>query len=107
MEHLIAGACAGVVGTILGFPLDTLKTRLQTQRFATAAPIHQDAVKACPKAIKPKLKYDGLTDALQSIIKEEGYVGLWRGLVPRVMTHTPAVAITWTTYETAKRWLAS
>jgi solute carrier family 25 carnitine/acylcarnitine transporter 20/29 len=33
MEHLIAGATAGVVGTVLGFPLDTLKTRLQSQKL--------------------------------------------------------------------------
>lgn len=104
---MVAGCTAGAVAATVTAPLDRVKTRLQTQQFANATPIHQDAVKACPKAIKPKLKYDGLVDALQSIIKEEGYVGLWRGLAPRVMTHTPAVAITWTTYETAKRWLAS
>ncbi len=31
LPGLVAGAAAGVVGTFVGFPLDTLKTRLQTQ----------------------------------------------------------------------------
>jgi len=90
-------------------PLDRVKTRLQTQRFANVSPMYHDAIKSCPKAkatIKSQLKYDGLMDAFMSIVKEEGYSGLWRGLAPRLMTHTPAVAISWTTYETAKKWLS-
>ncbi len=106
---MIAGCGAGAVAAALTAPMDRVKTRLQTQNFANAKPMHHDVVKACPKAkasVQKRLKYKGLLDAFSSIVKEEGYVGLWRGLVPRVMTHTPAVAISWTTYETAKRWLS-
>mmetsp|Transcript_12827 Transcript_12827/g.18307 ORF Transcript_12827/g.18307 Transcript_12827/m.18307 type:complete len:283 (+) Transcript_12827:542-1390(+) len=53
------------------------------------------------------VKYLGWKDALSSIVKEEGYAGLWRGTVPRLFMHAPAVAITWTTYEAAKKWLAN
>ena len=106
---MMAGCGAGAVAAGLTTPLDRVKTRLQTQEFANAKPMHQDAVKACPKAgkrIQERLKYSGLIDAFGSIVKEEGYAGLWRGMAPRLMTHTPAVAISWTTYETAKRWLS-
>ena len=67
---------------------------------------------SCPKAtafakasmdIQPH--YIGFNDTLSSIIKEEGYIGLWLGLAPRLLTHTPAVAISWTSYEAAKRFL--
>lgn len=55
---------------------------------------------------KPSLvQYTGWRDAFDSIMREEGFVGLWRGTVPRLVVHTPAVAISWTTYEAAKRWL--
>jgi solute carrier family 25 iron transporter 28/37 len=106
---MLAGCGAGAIAAGLTAPLDRIKTRLQTQRFASAVPMHQDTVKACPKAkafVESQVKYNGLQDAFQSIVKEEGAIGLWRGLTPRLMTHTPAVAISWTTYETAKRWLS-
>eukprot|EP00979_Chaetoceros_neogracilis_P006809 scaffold1388_cov267-Chaetoceros_neogracile.AAC.46 len=104
---ILAGCGAGALASAATAPLDRVKTRLQTQNFANAQPNHQDAVKACPKAVQSKLKYNGLVDAFQTIVKEEGFVGLWRGLVPRMMTHTPAVAISWTAYETAKKWLSA
>ena len=53
------------------------------------------------------VKYEGVADALRSILREEGAVGLFRGIIPRVCSHTPAVAISWTTYETAKKYLTS
>lgn len=106
---MLSGCGAGTVAAAATAPLDRVKTRLQTQTFAHSQPIYQDAVKPCPKAkaaiIQPQLRYTGLTDAFQSIVKEEGIMGLWRGLAPRMMTHGPAVAISWTAYETAKRWL--
>ena len=107
---ILSGCGAGAVASAVTAPLDRVKTRLQTQRFANAQPIYQEAVKACPKAkasVQSKLKYTGVMDAFQSIVKEEGFIGLFRGLAPRMMTHTPAVAISWTTYETAKKWLST
>jgi solute carrier family 25 iron transporter 28/37 len=96
-------------------PLDRVKTRLQTQGLATIpAPTSCHGIPAdCRKAEEAMLttvnkpKYQGLSDATKSIVKEEGWMGLFRGMTPRLMTHTPAIAISWTTYEAAKMWLMS
>lgn len=104
---MISGCGAGMVAAACTSPFDRVKTRLQTQNFANAAPV-TDAIKACPKAIaniQSELRYNGVLDALSSIVKEEGVYGLFRGLIPRIMTHTPAVAISWSAYEMAKKWL--
>ena len=60
--------------------------------------------KSCAAMARPQ--YTGFHDALASILKEEGYAGLWRGVGPRILTQAPAVAISWSFYEMAKRWLA-
>ena len=47
----------------------------------------------------------GLRSTVRQIIAEDGYRGFLRGIKPRVMTHAPAMGISWGTYETVKRIL--
>lgn len=65
------------------------------------------ALQASTSAQTPfaKTYYTTPLEAFQSILKEEGPRGLFRGTVPRVALHAPSVAISWTAYEMAKEWL--
>lgn len=105
---MLAGCGAGMVAAAVTTPLDRVKTRLQTQGLSTVintTAVSCDGLPAdCPKKAP---KYQGLTDAFKSIVQEEGFLGLFRGMTPRLMTHTPAIAISWTTYEAAKMYLMS
>lgn len=118
---MLSGCGAGMIAAAVTAPLDRVKTRLQTQRMLHSLPpstmndaanMTAKSAPSCPKAnaiVKASMDiqphYNGFSDAFSSIVKEEGYIGLWRGLAPRLMTHTPAVAISWTAYEGAKRFL--
>lgn len=51
------------------------------------------------------LKYGGFLQTVSKIYKEEGIRGFSRGALSRVLVHAPSVAISWTTYETAKKFL--
>ena len=116
---MLSGCGAGMVAAAVTSPLDRVKTRLQTQRLLHTLPTKAavssvaTTTATCPKAnaiLKASMEihqpyYTGISDAFSTIVKEEGYVGLWRGLVPRLLTHTPAVAISWTAYEGAKQCL--
>lgn len=131
---LTAGCGAGFVAAALTTPLDRVKTRLQTQSMgggtygvATAAEpsvvvqgVKCDRHNECGSTLRQArylattsgsgssvAKYAGWKDALKSIVREEGAVaGLCRGMVPRILMHSPAVAISWTAYEGAKKWLS-
>jgi len=56
-------------------------------------------------ASTPRVKYVSALQTLSVVLREEGIVGLTRGILPRICQHAPAVAISWTAYETAKRLL--
>jgi len=48
------------------------------------------------------LRYHGLFNTFSVIFKQEGFIGLFRGALPRVCVATPSMTIAWTTYEFVK-----
>ncbi|KAM7257341.1 hypothetical protein ACFE04_013082 [Oxalis oulophora] len=84
--HATAGAAAGAAAAVVTTPLDVIKTRLQCQ-----------GVRGCDRYAS-----GSLWDVGKSIIKKDGYRGLMRGWVPRMLFHAPAAAICWSTYEAGK-----
>jgi solute carrier family 25 (mitochondrial iron transporter), member 28/37 len=108
---LTASSVAGCVASALTTPLDRIKTALQTQQLE---PLCGRRIRDCPlkkarseaaATVTPKHLY--WHQAARTIWVEEGWAGFWRGLAPRILSHTPAVAISWTTYETAKQYILS
>jgi solute carrier family 25 (mitochondrial iron transporter), member 28/37 len=130
---LMASSLAGLTASAITTPLDRIKTALQTQELAPACLMKDTSI--CPlrrqqeqQAVRQHLfpsysstaaaasggatttttvgvRHATLWEAATSIHRAEGLAGFARGLVPRILSHTPAVAISWTTYETAKHAL--
>ncbi|ACO70544.1 mitochondrial carrier family [Micromonas commoda] len=67
MEEVAAGAWAGLVGTVLGYPLDVVKGRMQTGKGVAGS-----GAKA------------NFARTLVSIARAEGVTGMYRGLGPPV-----------------------
>jgi solute carrier family 25 (mitochondrial iron transporter), member 28/37 len=112
---LIASSVAGLVASAVTTPLDRIKTALQTQELT---PICGRRKHNCPLKSKQNLATMGISSSIApkhinwqqaatTIWVEEGFLGFWRGILPRILSHTPAVAISWTTYETVKHYLLS
>ncbi|KAI0385291.1 mitochondrial carrier [Hypomontagnella monticulosa] len=84
----IMGATSGAFGATVVYPLNVLRTRLQTQG-TSMHPAH----------------YTGIWDVAQKTIRNEGVRGLYKGLMPNLLKVAPALSITWMVYENAKRIL--
>lgn len=85
MAVLTMGALSGSVGASAVYPINLLRTRLQTQ--GTAA---------------HPFKYDGFKDVFKKTIARDGPRGLFRGLGPNLAKVAPAVSISYLVYENAK-----
>ncbi|CAO3592112.1 unnamed protein product [Absidia cylindrospora] len=90
-SHVIAGALAGMIASSVTTPLDVIKTLLQTRGSSTD--LH---IRHC----------NGFWDAAKLIHERYGYHGFLRGFKPRILTHMPATAISWTVYEYFKWFLS-
>ncbi|KAH6605020.1 peroxisomal ca-dependent solute carrier [Trichoderma cornu-damae] len=83
------GATSGAFGASVVYPLNVVRTRLQTQGTA----MHPQT-------------YTGIWDVAQKTIQHEGFRGLYKGLTPNLLKVAPALSITWVVYENAKRILS-
>ncbi|XP_075629560.1 solute carrier family 25 member 34 isoform X1 [Balearica regulorum gibbericeps] len=87
-----AGAVAGAVGAFVGSPAYLVKTHLQAQTLAAVAVGHQH-------------NHESISGAFESIYKQHGVAGLWRGVtgaVPRVAVGSAAQLAT---FASAKDWV--
>ncbi|KAJ3057465.1 asparaginyl-tRNA synthetase [Rhizophlyctis rosea] len=90
--HCAAGALAGAAAAAITTPLDVAKTLLQTRGVATDRVIRNAS---------------GMVEAFKIIYQRHGWAGFARGVQARVLSHMPATAICWTTYEFMKMALTS
>ncbi|PIN26339.1 Mitochondrial carrier protein MRS3/4 [Handroanthus impetiginosus] len=86
LVHATAGAAAGALAAAITTPLDVVKTQLQCQ-----------GVCGCDR-----FSSSSIGNVIQTIAKKDGYSGLMRGWIPRMLFHAPAAAICWSTYEAVK-----
>ncbi|KAI8141139.1 mitochondrial RNA-splicing protein MRS3 [Fennellomyces sp. T-0311] len=91
-SHMMAGAIAGVVASSITTPLDVIKTLLQTRGSST-----DDRIRHC----------SGFWEAAKIIGERHGTAGFFRGFRPRVLTHMPSTAISWSVYEYFKWFLST
>jgi solute carrier family 25 folate transporter 32 len=85
-EHLLAGISGGVVSTLLLHPLDLLKIR-----FAV------DDGQA-----KDRPKYIGLRHGFSTVLRHEGFKGLYKGVIPNVTGAATAWGFYFLFYNTIK-----
>ncbi|KAF6839209.1 calcium dependent mitochondrial carrier [Colletotrichum plurivorum] len=84
----IIGATSGAFGASVVYPLNVLRTRLQTQG-----------------TVMHPATYTGIWDVAHKTMKNEGVRGMYKGLTPNLLKVAPALSITWVVYENTKKLL--
>jgi solute carrier family 25 carnitine/acylcarnitine transporter 20/29 len=79
-RETVAGASAGVVGTVLGYPLDVLKTRQQVSGLS-------------------------LLSCMQVIKHESGLWGFYKGMASPLLSLTILNTLNFSTYSLSRSWL--
>ncbi|KAJ2776640.1 mitochondrial aspartate-glutamate transporter agc1 [Coemansia javaensis] len=75
--NFAVGAVAGGIGAAAVYPIDLVKTRMQNQRSAVVG----------------ELMYKNSVDCFRKVVRNEGILGLYRGLGPQLVGVAPEKAI--------------
>lgn len=77
VHHFALGSLAGAFGAFMVYPIDLVKTRMQNQRSSGAGHI----------------LYKNSIDCAKKVIKNEGFRGLYSGVLPQLVGVAPEKAI--------------
>lgn len=89
-RKLAAGAISGAVAQTCTYPFDVLRRRFQVNAMAGMG-----------------YQYTSISGAISSIIKAEGFRGLYKGLVPNLLKVAPSMASSWLSFEMTRDFLLS
>ena len=76
-HHFLLGSIAGAFGAFMVYPIDLVKTRMQNQRAGRPG----------------QLLYKNSIDCFQKVIRNEGFRGLYSGVLPQLVGVAPEKAI--------------
>jgi solute carrier family 25 iron transporter 28/37 len=106
--HMLAGALAGTTEHCAMFPLDTIKTRMQTavRGIAVSPAVRTAGATAAAAEIHSHFNpVSAMRHATRALMRAEGVAGLYRGISAVGIGAGPAHAVYFATYEHAKEAL--
>ena len=98
-QTLVAAGVANAIAGWITNPLELVKTRLQVQRSVLSV--------GSAKVVSSQFvySYSGIVSGVADIVKQEGLLGLWRGVGARVIYTAPNAALTMAMYEGLQSFL--
>ncbi|KAF7251583.1 Mitochondrial 2-oxodicarboxylate carrier [Varanus komodoensis] len=82
------GLISGTIASIINIPFDVAKSRIQG-----------------PQPVPGEIKYRTCFKTMATVYKEEGFLALYKGLVPKIMRLGPGGAVMLLVYEYTYGWL--
>lgn len=88
VHHFGLGSIAGAFGAFMVYPIDLVKTRLQNQRSSRPG----------------ERLYNNSIDCARKVIRNEGFTGLYSGVLPQLIGVAPEKAIKLTVNDIVRTW---
>lgn len=90
-------------------PIDTCKARLQADsyRYNISSSLSSTSSAVAASTSSQSIVYRNTFQTISSIIRNEGFRGLYRGFSIAFLGSGPAACLYFTSYEVSKRWLLS
>ena len=89
-RKLAAGAISGAIAQTCTYPFDVLRRRFQVNSMSGMG-----------------YQYTSITQAITTILKEEGFLGLYKGIMPNLLKVAPSMASSWLSFELTRDFLVS
>jgi len=90
------GLAAGIIGTVIGYPLDLVKTRMQTSSNVAAA---AGKTTSASTTASPNTQSKNLFQIGYSIARSEGFSALYKGMTPPLISLCILNTMTFTSYN--------
>jgi hypothetical protein len=97
-QAFVCGATANAIACFLTQPLEVVKTRVQIQRAKLTA--------SGTEFNQYSYHYAGMRDGITTIVRQDGVLGLWRGVLARVAYTAPNAALTFSLFAFFKKRLS-
>ncbi|XP_056445796.1 mitochondrial 2-oxodicarboxylate carrier [Gadus chalcogrammus] len=88
MRKFAIGLTSGTISSCVNIPFDVAKSRIQG-----------------PQPVPGEIKYRTCFQSMGLVYREEGYLALYKGLVPKIMRLGPGGAVMLLVYEYVSGWL--
>lgn len=89
VDVAIASSISKVSASLITYPHEVIRSRLQEQG----------------QARNSEIKYTGVFDCIKKVFQKEGIPGFYRGCATNLLRTTPSAVITFTSYEMIHRFL--
>lgn len=88
MRKFTIGLLSGTISSCVNIPFDVAKSRIQG-----------------PQPVPGEIKYRSCFQTMTLVYREEGYLALYKGLIPKIMRLGPGGAVMLLVYEYVSGWL--
>ncbi|CAA2981424.1 mitochondrial substrate carrier family P [Olea europaea subsp. europaea] len=95
---LLAGSAAGGTAVLCTYPLDLARTKLAYQVTDTRGNLQRGS-----RSLHARPEYSGIKNVIQTVYKEGGVRGLYRGIGPTLIGILPYAGLKFYVYEELKR----